>query len=239
MIIFYLALAGGWSNSYTPIFNGFSKEHTLIPLELPGHGIRLMEKSKKSISDILTEIESMVRGFFLSYDTSDYVIFGHSFGGLLGYYLTSVLSSDYYPPKRLYISSTFAPGRFPFGKAIVDLSPMKLWDKVKVFFGEYNGEVSKNSDIKRLLSPALKDDISAIFYHDYSDSPIIDTPTVLIRGKTDVVTKEELLLWKNYLKKEPKIVELQGDHFYCLKNSKALFEIIKNDLLTLNKENLV
>ena len=114
--IFVLSYAGGSSLSYLS-WNSHFKKNIMISLDYKGHGLRYNEKLDSNILDMANDIAEQI--FDIS-SKDKFVIFGHSMGGIVGWYTVHILNHRFgILPELLCISACKAPDFFKIKKHII------------------------------------------------------------------------------------------------------------------------
>lgn len=102
-----LPYAGGSSITYSKWEPLLGSEWKVCPVELPGRGKLANRSCLTNVPDMIDEIIQQLEEILL---TTDYSLFGHSFGALLGYELCLRLVEIGYPePQRFFVSAANPP----------------------------------------------------------------------------------------------------------------------------------
>jgi len=80
MKIICLPFAGGNKYSYTKLKPFLNKEIDFVTLELPGRGARSLEPLESNMDLLVQDLYRQIQPYL----SSDYMIYGHSMGGLIG-----------------------------------------------------------------------------------------------------------------------------------------------------------
>ncbi|MEL6970383.1 MAG: alpha/beta fold hydrolase [Bacteroidota bacterium] len=105
--IFLLPYAGGSCASFNFLITELKKAGRVFPLELPGRGKRVVEKlcttPAEAIDDYYRQIEEQI-------NEGPFLIYGHSLGALLGFYVAQRLTENGKTPTALIVSGNAGPG---------------------------------------------------------------------------------------------------------------------------------
>src|ERR1700689_3891893 len=98
--------AGGSGRIFARWPGGVPRQVEVGSIELPGHGLRLLEKPIASIDELTSRI---VAGLSLHLDRP-VALFGHSMGGLVAFEVARRMRHEgFSTPVRLYVSAREAP----------------------------------------------------------------------------------------------------------------------------------
>lgn len=142
------------------------------------------------------------------------VIFGHSFGALVGFELARRLQSDGIPPSCLIVSARRAP-QLPLSHPPIH----RLSDAA--FLAGMNRycntpwDVFRDRDLVALALPALRADFEAFETFTYDASAPLDVPTVVLRGLRDnTMSVESALAWDEVVACQLNLYEVDAGHFF-------------------------
>ncbi|WP_250316948.1 thioesterase II family protein [Streptococcus lutetiensis] len=181
MKFFCLPYAGGSSSIYSPWKNLF-RNCTIIPIDLPGHGMNinmnLLGTFSKNLEFLYNKIISEIS------DSEKYCIFGHSLGGLFAYEICKKIEqSEFNNPDKIFISAT----KPPMYKKNYDLETDA---KLKDILVEYNAtpkEILNNEEIFNFFKPIILNDFKV--YNDYE----LSDPDQQIKTKTIIFLRHKRL----------------------------------------------
>jgi surfactin synthase thioesterase subunit len=223
-IIFCLPFAGGNKYSYRSFQEYKYPNFELIFLEYPGRGGRSGEPLLNNIDLLVEDIYNQIKKYSSG---SNYVIYGHSLGGLLAYLLSKKIQSEKInPPKHLFVSGTSGPSSPSRGQ--------KKWYTLQKddFFKEVinlNGcpaEVLNNSEMLEYLEPILRADFEMSETYKYCDNGPIDTSITVITGTHEDLKEEDIRLWERETTNSIEFFKLPGDHFFIFNHPKTILDII-------------
>ena len=209
MKIFCLPYAGGSSSIYSSWKNLF-RNCTIIPIDLPGHGMNinmnLLDTFSKNLEFLYSKIISEIS------DSEKYCIFGHSLGGLFAYEICKKIEqSEFNNPDKIFISAT----KPPMCKKNYDL---ETDTKLKDILIEYNAtpkEILSNEEIFSFFRPIILNDFKV--YNDYElrdHDQQIKTQTIIFYGTNDSIPYDELNKWQLLCADDINYYPVEGDHFF-------------------------
>ncbi len=224
--LFTIPFSGGSAYSYRCLEKYLPGYINVISLELPGRGRRMSEP-------FLTDVNSMVNDIFNQskhYLNSNYALFGHSLGALLGYLLIKRIISEKLPePIHAFFSGRGGPST-----KIKD-APIHLLEKTEFIkkLREYKGtpeEILNDKASMDFFEPVLRADFQAIETYVYKETQPFDTPITLMIGNNEDITNEEALSWQIETSKKVSVKMFPGSHFFIFEKPNEVCNILSNIL---------
>ncbi|SFJ79041.1 thioesterase II family protein [Myroides guanonis] len=221
-----LPFAGGNKYSFNSIEKHVSKNVEWITLELPGRGSRfkesLLDKVDQIVEDLLAQIMSNI-------GDTNYIIYGHSMGTLIGYELTKkIIERKLQQPMSLFFTGRGAPGfnRFTNKKSILPTNA--FWEEVSKI-GGLPKEILECKELLDLYYPIMKSDFKAIEDYNYLPMDIPFTfPIHVLMGKDEIGIGDEktslagMKGWQNETSESCTFELLEGDHFFIFRHAEAI-----------------
>ncbi len=225
-LLFLLAHAGGSAAVYQTAFKRLSAQFEIVALELPGHGRRINEPLLTSMELMVIDLHRQVERALTT--EPDYVIFGHSLGGLAAFLLAHEISGrGLPPPARLVISSACVPGSHRVNPALLALSDADLWRASADYFGAPNREALDSEELMLLFTPILRADLQAVLdYKPRGEFTPLDVPLAAVFAEGDIVGPEDMSRWQSFTRPPLVVSRLAGGHFHPLVNPAAVEELI-------------
>lgn len=210
--IFCFHHAGGSASVYRK-WTLEKKKMNFICVELPGKGTRRREPFvgdfKKLQEPLCESIVKVTQG-------EPFILFGHSMGAAMAFYVAEHLQSKYnICPEKLIAAGRQAPQ---------DEDP----EEFKTYMGDdalirelkkYNAtpkEILENKELLQYILPEVRKDYTlneSLIYHGER----IDTPIYINCGSKDIgATSAIMQHWQSVTTKEFKEKEFEGDHFFVL-----------------------
>lgn len=228
LYLFCLPFAGGNKYSYREFIEKaplFLKPHSL---EYPGRGSRIKEPL---ISDINVLVEDLYEQLKNIADRNEYAMYGHSMGGLLTYLLTiKMIKNNLRPPVHLFITGTTGPSAISRKEKARHL--MEKNDFIQEI-KDLNGmpdEILQSEEMLHYFEPILRSDFQASENYIYEDHAPLDIPFTVITGTQEDMEIEDIELWQNETTFPVDFKKLPGNHFFILKYSREIMEIISKKL---------
>lgn len=199
----------------------------VCPIELPGHGTRLMETPLINIESLVIELaQALVPNL-----TKPFVFFGHSMGALLCFELTRRLRQNYdLIPLHLFVSGFRAPHIPNRNPLIHNLPDQEFLNELR----RYNGtpeDVINNAEIMELLLPILRADFTLLETYVYTPQSRLDCPITVFGGSEDWTTNSaELEEWKLHTNIKFLLQMLPGNHFFIDSAQMLLLNYLSQEL---------
>lgn len=210
-------LCMGWAGSNSGVFKTWDlKDIEVIKVELPARNARFNEKQ-------MTDVNLMAKKIAQALDVSGYlqsriplVIFGHSFGAMIGLHVARVLKKDFnYVPKQLIFAGCRPLHRWGW--------PMNYYrenddDMVQslVDCGGMTKEMAKDKTLLAMVLPAIKMDHLAMDKYQFDPKAEKVEPPILVMGG-DVDPRcppEQLPEWDRYTNNQLQVHVMPGGHFF-------------------------
>ncbi len=225
-VLFCFAHASGSAASFrTWLAPGAALGIEVAPIELPGHGRRLLEEPFRRLDPLVDAlvplIEAHGNGRRVAY-------LGHSLGALVAHALAERLEPDH-----LFVSAARAPGQalrtaelqFP----LADVGQRELLAQL----GGTPQEVLDDAEMMDLLLPPLAADLEVLEDAASRPSAPVDCPIRTYGGKDDpLVRTEELAQWEPFTRAQFSTRRFPGDHFYLAVLASELLTDICSHLRT-------
>lgn len=213
-VLFCFAHASGSAASFrTWLAPGAALGIEVAPIELPGHGRRLLEEPFRRLDPLVDAlvplIEAHGNGRRVAY-------LGHSLGALVAHALAERLEPDH-----LFVSAARAPGQA--------LRTAELLAQL----GGTPQEVLDDAEMMDLLLPPLAADLEVLEDAASRPSAPVDCPIRTYGGKDDpLVSTEELAQWEPFTRAQFSTRRFPGDHFYLAVLASELLTDICSHLRT-------
>ncbi len=222
-ILFTLPFAGGNKFSFRNYDSFLKDDFEINALELPGRGGRFSE-------DLLTDIYNVIEDLFKQVEDKldrDYVIYGHSLGGLLAYLLTLLIEEkNLNKPLKLVISGKANPSMKP--KTIKHTLAHESFTYNLKNLGGMPANFFEHPELFDLFEPILRADYQVAECFHFNEKRKVDTKISVLYGKDESFSVIEALEWKNFTHHTPlDFQEFEGGHFFIYNHIQAVCEIIK------------
>ncbi len=208
--LFCFPYAGGSPGIFRPWVARLPADVELLAVRMPGRESRFAEQPYTDWSTLTKDVADALRPLL----DVPFVIFGHSFGGMLGYEVARALNGRETPNlEALIVSGCRCPLVRPEHRAPHDAPSDVLW----TWLGDIGGtpaEVLEDPQLRALTEPTLRADLKlADAWSGAAD--IVDLPIVSFGGAKDhIVPRQQMEGWRNFTARTHRHVEFAGDHFF-------------------------
>lgn len=221
--------AGGNKYSFQPLKTELRKGGVdMIVLELPGRGARVRESFLDNMEVIVEDVFQRT----VQESEGEYLLYGHSLGGLIGYLVCQRLEQEFRSlPSKLIVSGIGAPGKHSIDR-YHDLPRGEFWQKV----GELGGvpqDILLDTQLMDIFEPVLRSDFKAIEGYKYVPVQPLITSIDVFHGTEESLASEEIVGWHDESSGQVTIRELSGGHFFILDHYPYLAQHMTETLQTL------
>lgn len=213
MKLFCLHHAGGNGYAYYQ-WKKYLKNYEIIPLDLPGHGIRIQENLLydlgAAVDELFTQITSRID------NGESYVLFGHSMGGILILYILDKLkNSKYKLPCFVILSGASNLGEISDRKNTMNMSEKELIDMI---FSQGGTDMSllESQEFKECFLPIIRADYIILDKQkEYSIcNKKFNVKAAIFNGTSDLGALNCEIKLMEYFAENVTVVHFDGDHFY-------------------------
>lgn len=227
--LFLFSYAGATASFYHRWKQYFPDGIRIIPVELPGRGMRINEPLNQDFPSTLEDVIKRVSPY--AFD-GQYGIYGHSMGAWIAYetasYLEKVAGKK---PAHLFLSGRLAPHLLKNEKKYTTLSDeefiSELADK-----GGTPQEIIDSDDFRQFFLPIIRSDYGLLESYRFSNRGQLETDITFFSSKSDYAVDRSLAReWGQYTFGNFRILDFIGDHFFLHDQAEKMAEIMKTVLL--------
>lgn len=228
MKLFCVPYAGGSAMVYSSWNGVIDNSIEVVPIEISGRGTRFADPLIDNVEELVDQIYKKYKNSFIE---DEYMIFGHSMGSLIVFYLADKIRHENIRlPSRLFFSGKESPD---INKE--DIS-YKLDDETfmqKIYnLGGTPKEIFENKECLQIFIPILKNDYKLVETCTYErEVQPFDCDITIFNGVDDILTKEDIYEWKKFTRKKFKVYNFEGGHFFINNHSKEITDIIYNQTI--------
>lgn len=204
----------------------YEKGIEIIPVELPGRGLRSDEPLCQNIDEIVQDI-------FIKYKKivahDNYALFGHSMGCLILYEFCKYCKKQGVAlPLHVFVSGRGAPHICLREKKTHMIDEYFMKEVYKL--GGCDEELINDSELMRIFLPILRNDYALV--EKYKAGPIenLICGITVLNGIQDTIADDELKEWARYTSGKFEIINFQGGHFYLFDYPKRMAQIVMERL---------
>ena len=232
-ILIVLHYAGGSAYSMMGLKKNIDPNIKVFFIELPGRGKRIKEELITDVNLIIDDLFEKVD--FLISESSEYYIFGHSMGALLGYLLVHrFIKENKKLPSHLFVSGTGGPSKERDEKLSL-LSSKDFRLKLKEYGGS-SDEVLNDDSLMDFFEPIIRSDFKVIESYSYVEQEKFNVPITGFYGSEEKTSLSDMKLWQKESSYQTKIFEFSGNHFFINENWEDISLIVNNVISRLEKD---
>lgn len=217
--LFLIHFAGGNKYSYQPILPLLSDFETLS-LELPGRGNRINEKLITNLVDAVNDIRDQI---LQNINGHRFLIFGHSLGAMLGFFVSMELELYGCPPAYLIVSGNSGP-EVKSGKNYHEMTSDVFFEEVYKL-GGLPKEIISNHQLRSFFEPIIRADFQINEARELSKRIKLNIPIYAIMGEQEEFV-ESVTNWKRFTSGAFDYEILPGDHFFLFSNKVRIAKIL-------------
>lgn len=221
--LFLLHFAGGNRYSFNFLNHSLRQHFNLIPLELPGRGMRLSEPFCSNMEEAANDLLDQI---LLINQDRPYYIFGHSLGSMLGLLVTQKLEILGKPPIYLITSGNCGPGLKgkKYYRNLYKLPDSQFIDCLKLM-GGLPEAVFTNTELMNFFLPIIKADFR-LLSETQPKYQILDTPIYALMGDEEEMVGQ-IHNWSNYTNTFFDCTVFSGKHFFIYDHPTKIAQIFK------------
>ena len=223
--LFCFPYAGAGASIFRTWPDGLPSDIEVCPVQLPGHGTRLMERPFTQVSPL---VQALAQALIPLADRP-FAFFGHSLGALICFELGRQMRRQYgVHPLRLFVSAARAP-QIPLpGPPIHALPENEFLAQLRRLNGTPE-ELLANQELMEIMAPVLRADFALYETYEYSTEPPLNCPITAFGGLDDrKVGDGDLEAWRTQTSATFSRRMLPGDHFFM--KHPALLRMISQEL---------
>ncbi|WP_247894546.1 thioesterase II family protein [Azospirillum sp. B510] len=229
MRLFCFAHAGGSAALYRSWCDRLPPDLEVCPVQLPGHGARVLEPPFRRMDALLDALSVALAGLL----DRPFAIFGHSMGAIVAYAAAHALRGPGgRGPEHLFVSARTPPSR---GTALASLHTRSDAGLVEVLhaFGGTPPAVLRNPEFLHSVLPVFRADLELLETYRLPAAPRLNCPITAFGGTDDpACDPDDLDTWAALTKTGYRRVLFPGGHFYLEPCESDLLAVIARDLRT-------
>ncbi|MHA6494642.1 thioesterase II family protein [Pseudomonas borbori] len=223
MQLFCLAHAGASAMPYARWRKRLPRWLEVCPLELAGRGARQDEALPHDLASVLADLKA---GWQRECE-GPYLLWGHSFGGLLAFELAHALVAAGHPaPLALFVSASRAPSRRALGPRMATGSESELLSLLDGF-APLPRELRADPLFRRECLPVLRGDLALVDSYHYQRRHPLPCAVHVLGARQDSLSEEDLRTWRRETLGTFSLEWLDGGHFYLRAQEAELLNLIE------------
>ena len=231
--IFCLPYAGGNKYSYRELSDVAPSHFEFITLDYPGRVPRIKEPLISDASELVEDLFNQIK-FKIS--DEEYVLYGHSMGGLLAYLLTRrLIEKKYKAPAHLIITGTSGPSVFEKREKKRHLLPQKEFIQEMKDLDGIPAEILDAEELMSFFEPILRSDFKVCETYLHNETEPLNIPFTVITGTEEDMEESDILLWQKETSFEINFKKIEGKHFFIFKKKNEVLEFIEKNLISITE----
>lgn len=196
----------------------------VIPVQLPGRGIRYTEKSFTKIDELIAALSEAMHPYL----DRPFFLFGHSMGALVSFELARFLQHRWHKqPKHLFVSGFHAPHLPDPNPPIYHLPDEAFLDEVIAMNGMPK-ELLANREWLEAFLPFLRADFTLCEQYRFQVGEVLSCPITAFGGEEDPeAQREHLDPWRKQTKGTFQLHIFPGDHFFLHQHEEKILEVMR------------
>jgi medium-chain acyl-[acyl-carrier-protein] hydrolase len=231
--MFCFPYAGGSTSIFASWWRSLPNFVQTAPIQLPGRGNRISERPWRKIDRLADAIAEDLLPVFKE---KPFVFFGHSMGAVLSFEVAGRLARQHkILPELLLVSGRRAPHIPDDDPLTYNLPKEEFVRELKRLNGTPK-EVIESEELMELIEPVIRADFEAIQTYQYSPSPPLECPFIVMGGLDDADEKREYLEgWRMHTSSVCSVTMMPGDHFFLHSHKETVLKFISQNLIDLWK----
>ncbi len=225
-LLFCFPHAGVGASAYRGWFEAAAGALSVVRVQLPGRESRLREPAQLALPVLVDELTEAV----LPRLTRPFAFLGHSLGATLAFEVARELRRRGAPlPRVLVVAARQAPHIAWRHPAICHLDDSALLIEVGRRYGSVPAIMLEDAELRGLLTPALRADLSLVETYSYAPEGPFAFPIVACGGIDDrMVARDEILAWSQHTTGEFRSRMFPNGHLFVSEQRDALLEEIRS-----------
>lgn len=226
--IFCFPYSGGTAQLFQVLARMVPPGLGVYALEMPGRGRRFRDKPPDFLSSLVNEA---IGGMRLLLEGKDYILFGHSLGGLVAFETVRELRRrSLRLPKHLFVSGVRAPN-VPRREEITYALPHNEFIRKLKQMGGTPDEVLENKELLELMVPILRHDFKLYETYIYKVEKPLECPITAFGGTLDeYVIQADIEGWSEHTMSIFSRYMFEDGHFFIHNHFKDIFDIMMKTL---------
>ncbi|MFC4061508.1 thioesterase II family protein [Planomonospora corallina] len=223
-----LPQAGAGCGQFRSWQDALGPEVSVVGVQLPGRENRFTDPPARTVEEVVGAVVAELAG--VAGSGVPLVVFGNSFGGLLGYEITRALGGRYgRAPDALVVAACRPPGMWTgAGRGLTEGED----ELARLLAARGLGDDDLDEDSRELALEVLRHDarLSLTYTHDAAAGGA-PCPVEAWGGRDDgTVTPEQLAGWREHAAAGFRRRLFPGGHYFCLERPGAVLPLLRERL---------
>lgn len=223
--------AGGSASAYAQWPKQLSSAIQVTGVEMPGHGMRVLEQPLVGVPEMAQEVASAIQA--LPGSEIPLAFYGHSLGALVAFETARLLGAEAgSAPVHLFVGSAQAPQLPRAAVNITHLEEDEFLLAVQHRYGGIPAAVLEEPELLEMIMPAMRADFTAFETYRYAPGPALPCPITVFLGKHDPLIRESAGAgWSDHTSGSFRLHVVPGDHFFLAESGQQVLQVISSALI--------
>lgn len=212
ILLICIPYAGGNKYAFTGLKSWLPVNIEMLTLELPGRGQRVAEP-------LLSDIQQMTDDLFeqlLPLTVRDYILYGHSMGGILANLLLHRLAATGRKmPLHFLVTGCTSPATMYLRTKRHHLPDPAFKAEMKTL-GGLPDAVLEDEALMEFFLPIIREDMKALELYNYVPQEKYEVPVTVIAGTTEAMDDHMMNSWAEETTIPLQTLRYPGNHFFIL-----------------------
>jgi medium-chain acyl-[acyl-carrier-protein] hydrolase len=206
----------------------------LVAVQLPGREGRVNEAFMTRMQDLTGEVVAAVTPLL----DKPYVIFGHSFGALVGFEAVRELRRRGSHQPLLFVpAGRQAPHLKEKKPPIASLPEEGFMEELRRDYGNHVGPILDSIELRDTFIPQIRADFALFETYRFHTEQPLDCPIFAFAGvEEDDLETDELNAWAVHTKRSFRSRRFPGDHFFIRESQRPMIEAMRQEIFSLRDE---
>lgn len=219
--LYCFPFAGGSSTYYAGWVRDFAGPVELVPVQLPGRGVRMGEPPATDLHRLADEIAEVIAG-----EPTEVLLFGHSMGAILAFEVSRRLDALDRPGRHLFVTGRPAP---TIVRPVTPVSDLPRAEFVRMLreYGAADEAIFAHEELLDVLLPMIRADFAMIERYRCRPGPLLSCPISAWCGDGDPeVPLAAMRPWAEQTSGGFRLVALPGGHFFLTGNQAEIVRAV-------------
>ncbi|WP_080678097.1 thioesterase II family protein [Salinispora pacifica] len=214
-LVVLLPHSGCNSGVFLPVARAMTGPSFVMGVDYPGHGGRFTEPLAPDVFYLAAEIADSVAAL----TPPEVVLFGHSFGSIVGFEVARALSARGVRVRRLIASSCVSPHAMAAETRTVHQEPEHVLVDLLVDHGGLDADLLDEPELLEVMLPVIRHDTRLGEVHRPDPAAVVNAPVTAVGGSEDrTVSSADLAGWGECTTDECTVEFVPGGHFHVMEH---------------------
>ncbi|KPI17912.1 Thioesterase [Actinobacteria bacterium OV450] len=211
------------SGVFLPVAQAMTGPSAVVAVDYPGHGGRFIEAPAPDVFVLGAEIADAVAALA----PAEVVLFGHSFGSIVGFEVARGLAEREVRVRRLVASSCVSPHAMAAEtRAVHRVSDRVLLDLL-VGHGGLDADLLAEPELLEVMLPVIRHDTMLGELHRPVPGAVVEVPVTAVGGSEDpTVSRTDLAGWGKCTTAECTVEFVPGGHFHVMEHPQNIAALL-------------